>query len=219
MRFTTSLLRQTGAGLRVLILLTVLVGLVYPAVVWGVGRIGSSSAEGSPLIDARGCVVGSSLLGVDPQVPAGSPDPYFHSRVKGDSTAKDPTTAAMAPGDPANSGGSNLGPNSEALTTDIGIRRRVVAAREGVTPAQVPTDAVTGSFSGLDPQISPAYAALQIPRVARVSGRTVAAVTALVADNTAGRQLGFLGEERVNVPALNVALGLTAARCGTPSGG
>lgn len=219
MRLTTSLLRQTGAGLRVLLLLTVLVGLVYPAVVWGVSRIGSSSAEGSPLTDSRGCVVGSSLLGVDPQVAPGQPDPYFHSRVKGDSTAKDPVTAATAPGDPANSGGSNLGPNSQTLTTDIGIRRRVVAAREDVTPAQVPTDAVTGSFSGLDPQISPAYAALQIPRVARVTGKTVAVVTALVAANTDGRQLGFLGQERVNVPALNVALGLTAARCTTPSGG
>jgi len=213
MRFTTSLLRQTGAGLRVLLLLTVVTGLVYPAVVWGVSRIGSSSAEGSPLTDAAGCIVGSSLLGVDPQVVAGAPDPYFHLRVKGDPTATDPTAAATAPGDPAASGASNLGPNSDTLAANIEIRRQVVAAREGVDPAQVPVDAVTGSASGLDPQISPAYAAIQVARVARENGLTTDAVTALVAEHTQGRQLGFLGQERVDVPALNVALGLTAPGC------
>lgn len=214
MRFTSSLLRQTGAGLRVLLLLTVITGLLYPAAVWGVSRIGSSSAEGSPLTDAAGCVVGSSLLGVDPQVAAGSPDPYFHLRVKGDATlTDDPTAAATAPGDPAASGASNLGPNSDTLAANIEIRRQVVADREGVDPAQVPVDAVTGSASGLDPQISPAYAAIQVARVATVNGMSAAAVTALVDAHTEGRQLGFLGQERVNVPALNVALGRTAAGC------
>lgn len=214
MRFTSSMLRQTGAGLRVLLVLTVLTGLVYPAVIWGTSRIGSSSAEGSPLTDARGCVVGSSLLGVDPQVAAGSPDPYFHLRVKGDATlTEDPTAAATAPGDPAASGASNLGPNSETLVANIEIRRQVVADREGVDPAQVPVDAVTGSASGLDPQISPAYAALQVARVARENTMSVKAVTALVDAHTEGRQLGFLGQERVDVPALNVALGLTAPGC------
>ncbi len=216
MRFTTSLLRQTGAGLRVLLLLTVVTGLVYPAVIWGVSRAGSSSAEGSPLTDTAGCIVGSSLLGVDPQVVAGAPDPYFHLRVKGDPTATDLTAAATAPGDPAASGASNLGPNSDTLAANIEIRRQVVAARESVDPAQVPVDAVTGSASGLDPQISPAYAAIQVARVARENGLTTDAVTALVAEHTQGRQLGFLGQERVDVPALNVALGLTAPGCSSP---
>lgn len=212
MRFTTSLLRQTGAGLRVLLLLTVVTGLVYPALVWGVSRIGASSAEGSPLTDSAGCVVGSSLLGVDPQVAAGAPDPYFHLRVKGDPTATDAATAATAPGDPAASGGANLGPNSGTLTANIEIRR------EGVDPAQVPVDAVTGSASGLDPQVSPAYTAIQVARVARVNGMSSQAVTTLVAEHTDGRQLGFLGQERVDVPALNVALGLTAPGCARTGG-
>lgn len=213
MRFTTSMLRQTGAGLRVLLLLTVVTGLIYPAAVWGVSRIGVGSAEGSPLTDASGCVVGSSLLGVDPQVAAGAPDPFFHLRVKGDATAEDPTAAATAPGDPAASGASNQGPNNETLAANVEIRRQVVADREGVDPALVPVDAVTGSASGLDPQISPAYAALQVPRVARENDMAEQAVTALVAEHTDGRQLGFLGQERVDVPALNVALGLTAPDC------
>lgn len=218
MRFTTSLLRQTGAGLRVLLLLTVVTGLVYPALVWGVSRIGASSAEGSPLTDSAGCVVGSSLLGVDPQVAAGAPDPYFHLRVKGDPTATDATAAATAPGDPAASGGANLGPNSGTVTANIEIRRQVVAQREDVDPGQVPADAVTGSASGLDPQISPAYAALQVARVARVNGMSSQAVTTLVAEHTDGRQLGFLGQERVDVPAVNVALGLTAPGCARTGG-
>ena len=213
MRFTSSLLRQAGAGLRVLLLLTVITGLLYPAAVWAVSRIGSTSAEGSPLTDAAGCVVGSSLLGVDPQVTAGAPDPFFHLRVKGDPTVTDPTAAATAPGDPAASGASNLGPNSDTLAANIEIRRQVVADREGVNPAQVPVDALTGSGSGLDPQISPAYAALQVARVARENRMSTISVTALVAAHTDGRQLGFLGEERVNVPALNVALGRTAPGC------
>jgi K+-transporting ATPase ATPase C chain len=218
MRFATSLLRQTGAGFRVLLLLTVLTGLVYPALVWGISRIGSSSAEGSPLTDASGCVVGSALLGVDPQVAAGAPDPYFHLRVKGDPTTTDPTAAATAPGDPASSGGSNQGPNDETLAANVVIRRQVVADREGVDPAQVPVDAVTGSGSGLDPQISPAYAGIQVARVARENDMSTAAVTTLVAEHTDGRQLGFLGQVRVDVPTLNVALGLTAPACGTSGG-
>ncbi len=216
MRLRTALLRQTGAGLRVLLLLTVLTGLVYPAAIWVVSRIGTNSAEGSPIADAKGCVVGSALLGVDPQVGGNAPDPYFHLRLKGDATAADPTAAAMAPGDPAASGASNLGPNSTALQGYVDTRRAVIAAREAIAPAEVPFDAVTGSASGLDPQISAAYAAVQIPRVARVTGRSVADVTALVAANTDGRQFGFLGQERVNVPALNVALGLTAPTCTAP---
>lgn len=218
MRTTTSLLRQTGAGLRVLLLLTVVTGLLYPALVWGVSRIGPGSAEGSPLSDANGCVVGSALLGVDPQVAAGEPDPYFHLRVRGDPTAADPTAAATAPGDPSASGASNQGPNDETLAASIEVRRQVVADREGVDPARVPVDALTGSASGLDPQISPAYAAIQVARVARVNGMTEQEVTALVDEHTRGRQLGVLGQERVDVPALNVALGLTAPGCASAGG-
>ncbi len=210
-----TVLRQIGAGLRVLLLLTVLLGLVYPLFIWGVSRIGVTSAEGSPLRDSAGCVVGSELIGVDPQVPAGQPDPFFHLRLDGDPSAADPAQGALTPGDPAAAAANNLGPNNETLVAFIDARRAAIAARENVAPATVPADAVTSSGSSIDPQISPAYAALQIPRVARENGLTVAQVGALVLEHTHGRQLGFLGAARVDVPALNVALGLTAPVCGT----
>ncbi|MEP6981327.1 MAG: potassium-transporting ATPase subunit C [Nakamurella sp.] len=205
-------LRQLGAGLRVLLLLTALLGLVYPLAVWGVSRIGAPSAEGSALRDSGGCVVGSALIGVDPQVPVGTPDPYFHLRLDGDSTTGD----GFTPGDPAAADANDLGPNNQTLLGFVQARRAAVAARENIDPAAVPADAVTSSGSSIDPQISPAYAALQVPRVARVTGLSVAQVTAQVTAHTDGRQWGFLGAERVNVPALNVALGLTAPSCATP---
>lgn len=211
MRFLAAL-RQLAAGLRVLLLLTVVLGVGYPLAVWSLSRIGANSAEGSPLRDAAGCVVGSALIGVDPQVPAGDPDPYFHLRLDGDALTGD----AFTPGDPAAADANDLGPNNETLRASVDARRQAVAVRENVDPAVVPADAVTSSGSSIDPQISPAYAALQIPRVARETGLPAARVTALVAEHTEGRQWGFLGGERVDVPALNVALGLTAPSCVTP---
>ncbi|MGV9748572.1 potassium-transporting ATPase subunit C [Nocardia farcinica] len=204
----TNLARQTRAGAIVLLLLTAVVGAAYPAAVWAVSRIDRVAAEGAPLTDVHGCVVGSRLLAVDPVVPAGQPDPYFHPRLRGSGDD------AFAPGDPAAALPTNQGPSSELLAGWIGQRRAAIAAREGVAPERVPVDAVTGSGSGVDPHISPAYAELQVPRVARVTGLGEQRVRALVAEHTAGRQAGFLGAERVEVPALNVALGLTAPGCG-----
>jgi K+-transporting ATPase ATPase C chain len=206
-----SSLRQLGAGLRVLLLLTAVLGVVYPLAIWSLSRIGGDSAEGSALRDRTGCVVGSALIGVDPQVAAGSPDPFFHLRLDGDTVTNDPFT----PGDPAAADANDLGPNNETLFAFVDARRAAVAVREGVDPALVPADAVTSSASSIDPQISPAYAALQVPRVARVTGLGEDRVWALVAAHTDGRQWGFLGEERVNVPSLNIALGLTAPSCTT----
>lgn len=211
MKFVVAAMRQVRVGLVMLIALTVILGVAYPAAVWAISRVGDRSAEGSPITDRAGCVVGSALLGVDPQVPAGTPDPYFHARVVGSVGDDDP----MAPGDPAAGAPSNLGPSSPELAQFVDRRRALIAAREHVAPAQVPVDAVTGSGSGLDPQISPAYAALQVPRVARVNHLSVEAVRQLVAEHTEGRQWGFLGAPRVDVPALNVALGLTAPHCET----
>lgn len=208
-------LRQLGAGLRVLLLLTLVLGVLYPLAVWGVSRLGAGAAEGAALRDGAGCIVGSELIGVDPQPAPGEPDPFFHLRLDGDGTADDLALGALTPGDPAAADAGDLGPNSETLLTFIDARRAAIAERERVDPALVPADAVTGSGSSIDPQISPAYAALQVPRVAAENGLGVEQVTALVAEHTDGRQLGFLGEERVNVPALNVALGLTAPQCGT----
>ncbi len=195
----------------VLVAAVALLGFVYPAAVWALSRIDTHSAEGSALRDSSGCVVGSSLLGVDPQPAAGEPDPYFHTRVVGSVADGDPGT----PGDPAAGLPTNQGPSSEVLAAFVAQRRTQIAEREGVTPAEVPADAVTGSGSGLDPHISPAYAALQVPRVARETGRTEDDVRGLVAQYTAPPQWGFLGAERVSVPELNVALGAAAPDCGS----
>ncbi|MFD1814365.1 potassium-transporting ATPase subunit C [Rhodococcus gannanensis] len=214
MQFTIGFLRQMRAGLLVLLALTVVLGVFYPAVVWGVGRIGPDSAEGSPVHDTNGCVVGSALVGVDPAPPAGEPDPFFHARTTGSAADEDP----FAPGDPAAALPTNQGPSSDVLAGFVAARRAAIAEREGVSPSDVPVDAVTGSGSGIDPHISPAYAAIQVPRVAAATGLGEPRVRELVAEHTEGRQLGFLGEERVNVLELNVALGLTAPDCVTAGG-
>ena len=124
----------------------------------------------------------------------------------------------FAPGDPAASAASNLGPSSETLAAPSSMRGALGSPRrENVDPDAVPVDAVTGPGSGLDPHISPAYAAIQVPRVARVNGLSEDRVRELVAEHTDPRTFGFLGAERVNVGELNLALGLTAPGC-TPGG-
>ncbi|MDZ7915281.1 MAG: potassium-transporting ATPase subunit C [Rhodococcus sp. (in: high G+C Gram-positive bacteria)] len=215
MRFTIGFAKQVWAGLLVLLALTVVLGVIYPAAVWGVSRISSGSAEGSPVTDAAGCVVGSAWVGVDPQVAEGQQDPFFHNRVVGSVSDEDP----FATGDPAAALPSNQGPSSEILAGFIIERRAAIAVREGVEPSSVPVDAVTGSGSGIDPHISPAYAELQVARVAANNGISEDKVRDLVAEHTDGRQLGFLGAERVNVLELNLALGLTAPTCATPTTG
>jgi K+-transporting ATPase ATPase C chain len=201
MRSLNLLYRQSAAGLRMLLLFTVLLGIAYPLVVWSVAHLPglSARAEGS-VISVAGKPVGSSLIGVDP-VPANpEADPYFHTRPS--ATAKD----TLGPGDPSTSAASNKGGFNKDLVAAISQRRDAIAAREAVAPTQVPADAVTASASGVDPQISPAYAALQVARVARVTGLAPATVSELVAASTDGRFLGFLGEPGVNVTELNIAV-------------
>jgi K+-transporting ATPase ATPase C chain len=209
----TTALRQLRPALVVVALFTLLCGLAYPVAVWGLSRLDTHSAEGSIVRDSAGCPVGSALLATDPQVEPGQPDPYFHARVAGSGDQTDPTLAAMAPGDPAAGAPSNLGPSNPDLAQWVTTRREVIARREGVDPDQVPVDAVTASGSGLDPHISPEYAAIQVDRVARENNLSPAKVRDLVAEHTDGRQLGFLGQPRVRVTELNVALGLTAPGC------
>ncbi|MGQ0576028.1 MAG: potassium-transporting ATPase subunit C [Pseudonocardia sp.] len=198
------LVRQAGAALRILLVLTVLLGIVYPLAVWAVSRLPGlvSHAEGSVLTDAAARPVGSSLIGVNPVVPAGAPDPFFHTRPS--ASAED--DHGLGAGDPSTSGGSNKGGFDEDLLTAVLERRAAIGAREGVDPALVPPDAVTASASGVDPHISPAYAALQVPRVARENGLSGAEVQRLVDEHTDGRFLGFLGEPGVNVTVLNLAV-------------
>lgn len=197
--------RQTAAALRLLLVLTVLLGGLYPLGIWALSRLPGlhAQAEGS-LISAPGAAApsGSSLIGIDP-VPANpAGDPWFHTRPSASATAE----IGLGPADPSTSGGSNKAADSADLVTVVDARRTAIAAREGVAPQAVPTDAVTASGSGLDPDISPAYAALQVPRVARVTGLPVEQVRALVAGATDGRSLGVFGEPGVTVPDLDAAL-------------
>lgn len=204
----TLLLRQGGAALRVLLVATVVLGLVYPLAVWGVSRLPGlrDRAEGSVLTAADETPAGSSLIGVDPVPADPAADPWFHTRPS--ASAQD----ALGPGDPSMSGGSNQGGFSATLLDAVGQRRAAIAAREDVAPAAVPADAVTASASGLDPQISPAYADLQVARVARVTGMAPDGVRRLVADATDGRAVGVLGEPGVNVTRLNLAVAAARGR-------
>ncbi|WP_243792752.1 potassium-transporting ATPase subunit C [Saccharopolyspora gloriosae] len=193
-----TLLRQAGTGLRVLLVATVLLGVGYPLAVWGVSRLPGlhDHAEGSPLV-VDGRVVGSELIGVDP-VPANpARDPFFHTRPSASADGN------FGPGDPATSGGTNRSADNPEQLAAVQERRAAVAARERISPAAVPADAVTASASGVDPGISPAYAELQAPRVARVTGLPEQEVQRLIAESTTG---GLAAERTVTVPALNAAV-------------
>jgi K+-transporting ATPase ATPase C chain len=198
----TTLWRQTATGLRVLIAFTILCGIIYPLVVYGVGHIPglAANAEGSIIYDANGTPVGSSLIGIDPVPTDPAADPYFHTRPSASSSGP------LGPGDTTTSGGSNKSGFNQDLLDTINQRREQIAQREGVDPALVPPDAVTASASGLDPDISPAYAELQVARVARVTGLSQEEVRNLVSEASSGRILGFLGEPTVNVTELNLAV-------------
>ena len=193
--------RQVWAAVRTLLVATVVLGLVYPLVVTGVAQlIAPGRADGS-LVHSGGQVVGSSLIGQSFTDAHGDPLPlYFLSRP----SASDYEGRA--------SGGSNLGPDSPELAKLIEQRRAEVAAFDGVLPSQVPPDAVTASASGLDNGISPTYAAIQVDRVARERGMSVAQVRSLVDDATVGRDLGFIGAPYVDVLQLNLALDRASGR-------
>jgi potassium-transporting ATPase KdpC subunit len=209
---TSPALRQYGAALRTLLLLTVILGLAYPLAMTGLAQVAFGNSANGSLVVRSGRTVGSDLIGqgfTRPVLKNGQPvkdakgnpvveaDPkYFQSR----------PSAAGAGYDPLSSGASNLGPENKDLIALINQRRATAAALDGVNPAQVAPDALLASGSGLDPHISPAYAAEQIARVARERVLSEAQVRGLVAAHTQGRTLGFLGEPRVNVLNLNLAL-------------
>jgi K+-transporting ATPase ATPase C chain len=198
----TMFIRQTGAALRMLVVATVALGLAYPLAVWAVAQVPglASHAGGSIVYSADGTPVGSSLIGVDPVPADPANDPYFHTRPS--ASAED----VLGPGDPSTSGGSNKGGFDEDLLAAVEQRRATIAQREGVTPDQVPADAVTASASGVDPHISPEYAELQVPRVARVTGLGEQRVRDLVAASTQHAVLGIFGADGVNVTELNLAI-------------
>jgi K+-transporting ATPase ATPase C chain len=184
--------RQALVALRFLLAMTVIVGIAYPLLVLGVGQLlAPSAANGSLVTDSSGAVVGSEHIGQQFDGPA-----WFAGR----------PSAAGDGYDAMSSGGSNLAADSPDLLALVEQRRAQIAADNGVDPADVPPDALTASASGLDPDISPAYAELQVNRVANARGLSVDQVRALVQAHTQGRALGFIGEERVNVLELNLAL-------------
>ncbi|MEV6017823.1 MULTISPECIES: potassium-transporting ATPase subunit C [unclassified Streptomyces] len=216
----TNTARLLWAGLRALLVLTLVTGVIYPLAVTGVAQgLFNGKANGSE-IKADGKVVGSSLIGQSYDLPL----------KKGQETA-DPDLKWFQ-GRPANglgtngvntqyelllSGATNLAADSEVLAKQVEAAKAAVVRDNSVPghpvrPSDVPADAVTSSGSGLDPDISPRYADLQVRRVAEKNGLTVAAVRKLVEEHTEGRTLGFIGEPRVGVLGLNIALKALAAK-------
>jgi potassium-transporting ATPase KdpC subunit len=174
-----------------LVLLTALTGVVYPLVVTGVARMASPGRAGGSLLCRDGRVIGSELLGQefsDPRCFFGRP------------------SATVPACNAGSSGGSNLGPANPALADSLRARVARLRALDPGNTAPVPVDLVTASGSGLDPHVSPAAAYYQVPRVARLRGLSESAVRGLVRDHVEGRQFGVLGEPRVNVLRLNLAL-------------
>ena len=201
------MLREIRPAIILVVALTLITGLAYPLAMTAIaGAIFPKQAEGS-LIEKEGKVVGSALIGQEFK-----DDKYFHGRPSA-TTAPDPndsTKTVPAPYNAANSGGSNLGPTSKALadrvTADVD---KLKAENPG---SSVPVDLVTTSASGLDPDISPDGAFFQVPRVAKARNMPEERVRELVAQNTQGRLVGLLGEPRVNVLALNLALDAAASK-------
>jgi K+-transporting ATPase ATPase C chain len=196
--------RQHIAAFRALLMFTVICGIIYPLVMFGAAQgLFHNQANGS-LVSYQGKVVGSSLLCQEFVDAKGNPLPqYFQPRPSNAANAADKTDYGC---DAGFSGASNLGPSNPTLVKLIQERRAAVAAFNGVSPSSVPADAVTASGSGLDPDISSAYAYLQVNRVAKARNLSPAVVRALVTKYVQGRTLGFLGEPRVDVLNLNVAL-------------
>ncbi len=205
-----SLVRQHIAALRALLVFTVVCGIAYPVVMLGVAQVAFPGRANGSLVSYNGKVVGSSLLCQEFVDAKGNPLPqYFQSRP---SDAVNPASKTDYGCDAGFSAASNLGPNNSTLLQLVNQRRAQVAKFNGVSPAAVPPDAVTASGSGLDPNISPQYANIQVNRVAKARHLSPSAVQALVAANTQGRTLGFLGEPTVNVLNLNIALDKLSSR-------
>ena len=197
MSSSRSTVRQLGTAVRALVVLTLVLGVGYPLVITALGQAAfGDRADGQP-VTLDGETVGSAIIGQGFTDAEGAALPqWFQSR----------PSAAGNGYDGGASGGSNLGPENPDLVAAIEERRATVAALEGVNLSAVPADALTASASGLDPHISPEYALLQVPRVAAERGLDEADVEALVEENTQGPDLGYLGEQRVDVLQLNIAL-------------
>lgn len=195
--------RQYWVAFRTMLLLTVVLGVAYPLAVTGVAQLAMPAQANGSLVTLRGSTIGSTRIGQSFTDEKGVPLPqWFQSR---------PSSAGEGYDGDA-SGGSNLGPQNPALVRDIETRREAIESEDGVSAAAIPPDALTASASGLDPHISPAYALLQVRRVAHSRHLAEPRVRALVESKIQGRDLGYLGEPTVNVLQLNMALAELAVR-------
>ena len=199
-----SLVRQHLAALRGLLAFTVLCGIIYPVVMFGVAQAAFHHQANGSLVSYHGKVVGSSLLCQEFVDAKGNPLPqWFQPRPSDAVNAEDKTDYGC---DPGFSAASNLGPNNTTQVQLVKQRQKAYASLNHVKISQIPPDAVTASGSGLDPDISPQNAYLQVDRVAAARHASPSAVRALVSRYVQGRPLGFLGEPRVDVLTLNIAL-------------
>lgn len=201
------MLREVRPAIVMIVCLTILTGLVYPLAMTGIAQALFPQQANGSLIEKGGKAIGSELIGQNFTKPG-----YFHGRPSAttDTDPKDPTKTIPSPYNAANSGGSNAGPTSKTLIERV--QGDVKALKEENPNTPIPVDLVTASASGLDPDISPAAALFQVPRVAKERGLPEQRVRDLVTSNTEGRFLGVIGEPRVNVLKLNMALDALGGR-------
>jgi potassium-transporting ATPase KdpC subunit len=210
------IVRQHIAGFRFLLVFTVLCGFVYPLIMLGIGQAAFHNKVNGSLVSYNGHVVGSGLLCQEFVFPNGKPMPqYFQPR---------PSDAIPSPApkddygcDPTYSSASNLGPTNPVEIADIAAEQKEISAFDHVPVSAIPADAVTASGSGLDPDITPANAYIQVDRIAAARHLPVSEVYNLVTQNITGRTLGFLGEPTVNVLLLNIKLDELPGQSGSGS--
>jgi K+-transporting ATPase ATPase C chain len=206
------IVRQHIAGFRFLLVLTVICGFIYPLIMLGVGQAAFHNKANGSLVSSNGHVVGSGLLCQEFVDAKGNPLPqYFQPRPSDAVVSGDKTDYGC---DPLFSAASNLGPTNPVEIKDIQAQQKAISAFDHVPVSQIPPDAVTASGSGLDPDITPANAYIQVDRVAAARHLPVAEVRNLVTQNITGRTLGFLGEPTVNVLTLNIKLDELSAKSG-----
>jgi K+-transporting ATPase ATPase C chain len=192
-----SSLRFYWVAVRAMLVFTAVLGVVYPLTITAIGQLALPTQSNGSLVSSGGKTVGSSLIGQSFGDASGSALPeWFQSRPSVAGTGYDASASS----------GSNLGPENPALIKAIGERQSAIEASDGVGADQIPADAVTASGSGLDPHISPEYALLQVHRISTARGLSDAAVRTLVEATIQDRNLGYLGEQTVNVLELNIAL-------------